>query len=498
AGDFPGCPTPQSCFPFRPKEPANRVLLLSSIARKTKEWKAEGYLDARLEYQEEMAGENALKWTIQSFSGPLYRVRSIQGLPEEIPASLIPVNEPFSADWMKNARQKVLSFLEGKGYLDATLEVSYRKEGEWVDVFFSVSKGNPYILRNCRVEGTGDENLRRIIFQWIRCREGQQVNPGEIRKWRTRLMETGFFRSITVELRRVGESGVEAVIYALPLFQAVWQISAGYLPDEGPSASLSFSRNRVLGQWKRIALLGSFAEKRQQAQAIYSFTHSRFPGVFFSASASVEKAKITGLLEQRWGSALSALYRRDPRSWVALRLSADRYNYPARASEWLIQLSASAVSDSRNDFIYPSQGHLTRWTVQFTPHSAKFTHSRSSLFPLPFNSVLALSLRSGVGFSLSFSEMFTPGGEITLRGLPPFALGPVQESADPSSRRGSFYFIASAELRRKFSPAFGGYLFLESGNLWKKWNDFDWGSMRFSGGLGLFYTSPLGPFRLEL
>lgn len=499
-GEFPGCPSAESCFPFHPGEPANRVLLLSSLAGKTREWKAEGYLDARLIYQEEQVGENAIKWTIQSFPGPLYRVRSFVGLPEEIPPSLIPVNQVFSTDWIKNSRQRIISFLQERGFLDATVEVSYRKEGEWVDVFFSVSKGNPYILRECRVEGTEDENLRRIVFQWIRCREGQEVSPEEIRKWRTRLMETGFFRSVWVELRggEEQEQGVEAVVHVVPLVQAIWQASGGYLPDEGASASLSFSRNRILGQWRRISLGGGMAEKRQFAQALYSFTHARFPGVFFTAGASVEKTKITGLLEQRWGGTLSALYRKGIRSWYSFRLSADRYNYPGRPSESLLQLSASAVSDSRNDVLYPGRGHLTRWTVQFTPHSAKFTHLRSALFPLPPDSVLAFSLRSGIGFSLSFSEMFSPGGEISVRGLSPFALGEGISDADPSAKRGSFYLIGSAEFRRKFSKDFGGYTFLEGGNLWKKWEDWNWKSMRFSGGLGLFYLSPLGAFRIEL
>ncbi len=494
-GNYPNCAPPQSCFPFHPGQLANRVLLSSTVRTLEKTWRQAGYLDARLLWQEEKISENSVKWSFTAQPGPLYLVQSVQGIPEEIPAHLIPLQQPFSIEWMSNVQREILRIFANEGYLDATVSFSYRKKEDEVDVFLSVEKGIPYILHECRVEEMEEEELRLLILRWLKCKPGQKVSLEEIRKWRGRLLETGFFRSVVMELHRVEEEGVDVVVRAVPFVQAVWQVSTGYLPDEGASTSLSISRNRAFHRWKRLAFTAGMAERRQFAQSLYSFTYAKFPGIFFSAGASVEKKKIAGRLEQRWGTALSALYRKDPRSWISFRLSADRYNFPGRTSEWVVLLSTSAISDTRNDILNPSSGHLTRWTAQFTTGSAKFSLSRSSFFPLPLSSVLALSLRTGIGFSLSYSELFVPGGELSLRGLSPFALGAQED--DAQSVGGSFYLIGSAELRRRFTDNWGGYIFAEGGNLWKDWRDLSWQSMRFSAGTGIFYSSPLGPFRLE-
>ena len=42
-----------------------------------------------------------------------------------------------------------------------------------------------------------------------------------------------------------------------------------------------------------------------------------------------------------------------------------------------------------------------------------------------------------------------------------------------------------------------GLIFVDTGNVWTKDDDYDFGSMRTSAGIGIRWRSPMGPLRLE-
>jgi outer membrane protein assembly factor BamA len=81
-----------------------------------------------------------------------------------------------------------------------------------------------------------------------------------------------------------------------------------------------------------------------------------------------------------------------------------------------------------------------------------------------------------------------------VRGYPTNSLGPQDEQGNALG--GELLAIANEELHYRLWKAFSGLLFLDVGNVWPTVRDFEW---RFSAsyGLGLRWSSPIGPLRLD-
>jgi outer membrane protein insertion porin family len=103
------------------------------------------------------------------------------------------------------------------------------------------------------------------------------------------------------------------------------------------------------------------------------------------------------------------------------------------------------------------------------------------------------------------SERFFGGGRTTHRAYARDELGILGQSLDqdPSNGRlietgGNGLFLTNLDYRFPISGPMGGTVFLDAGNIWADWRDFDPDEIRLGVGLGLRYRSPIGPLRLEV
>ena len=101
---------------------------------------------------------------------------------------------------------------------------------------------------------------------------------------------------------------------------------------------------------------------------------------------------------------------------------------------------------------------------------------------------------------LPFYERFYAGGIRSVRGFENNSLGPKDENGD--SQGGEFATNLTAEV---FFPAplvedvkgLQMSAFVDAGNVYADFDDFDAGDMRYSAGLGLTWISPLGPLTVS-
>jgi outer membrane protein insertion porin family len=97
------------------------------------------------------------------------------------------------------------------------------------------------------------------------------------------------------------------------------------------------------------------------------------------------------------------------------------------------------------------------------------------------------------------SERFFAGGDSTIRG---FALDTVgtPETISPNGypTGGNAVLLLNGELRFPVWKDFGGVLFVDGGNVFRRVTDFDFTELRGSVGFGLRYRSPVGPIRVDL
>jgi outer membrane translocation and assembly module TamA len=100
---------------------------------------------------------------------------------------------------------------------------------------------------------------------------------------------------------------------------------------------------------------------------------------------------------------------------------------------------------------------------------------------------------------LPASERFFAGGDTTVRGFALDQLGApdtIDENGFPIG--GNAVVIFNGELR---VPLFGGVGvvgFFDTGNVFKRSSDIDFGQLRSAVGFGIRYRSPVGPIRIDL
>ncbi len=82
-----------------------------------------------------------------------------------------------------------------------------------------------------------------------------------------------------------------------------------------------------------------------------------------------------------------------------------------------------------------------------------------------------------------------PKNKITFRGV----TNPVEDNI----RGGTFILEGAIEYRRKFAPEYGFAAFIDYGNTWNGFTEFQFKEIAVAVGLGLRYYSPFAPFRID-
>jgi outer membrane translocation and assembly module TamA len=99
---------------------------------------------------------------------------------------------------------------------------------------------------------------------------------------------------------------------------------------------------------------------------------------------------------------------------------------------------------------------------------------------------------------LPASERFFAGGD-TMRGFALDQLGaPSTIDSDGFPIGGNALVIVNAELRVPVHGGFGVVGFFDTGNVFARTNDINFGELRSALGFGVRYKSPIGPIRVDL
>ena len=114
--------------------------------------------------------------------------------------------------------------------------------------------------------------------------------------------------------------------------------------------------------------------------------------------------------------------------------------------------------------------------------------------------IYATGVRGGVanglgGQEIVPSERFFAGGGTTIRGFQQDGVGPQDFFGDPEG--GDAVFVINNEARFPLIGIFEGVGFLDMGNVYDRWRDFDPASLRSAAGVGLRVRTPFFLLRLD-
>jgi outer membrane protein insertion porin family len=93
-----------------------------------------------------------------------------------------------------------------------------------------------------------------------------------------------------------------------------------------------------------------------------------------------------------------------------------------------------------------------------------------------------------------FAKKYFLGGASSIRGWGRYEVSPLSNGLPIG---GNTMLAFTTELRAALRGKLGGVVFLDGGDVWQDFRDFDLGDLRYAAGTGLRYQTPVGPIRLD-
>ena len=510
-----------------------------------------GYLDFNIESTQVSISpdKKSIFITINLNEGERYQVSSVKLagdlslLPEEEykKAVTLHAGDVFSREKLNASTKAISERLGAQGYAFANVNAAPEVDKEKRQVAFTifVDPGKRVYVRRINVAGntkTRDEVVRREMRQM----EGGWYDADKIQLSKQRIDKTGYFSEVTVETPAVpgtsDQVDVNVGVTEKPTGNIM--LGAGFSSADKVILSGSISQSNLFGSGNFLSLQINTA-KAFKTYAL-SYTNPYFTQDGISQGFDVYKKTYDPSLSSTyvqtyktvsWGGGVRWGVPIAEKEAISLGVGYDSTNVTLFSdSRRLYQdfvakngnnnssvlLSSGWSRDTKDSLIYTTSGAYTRvggevstpgGTLRFYRLSAQ--HQR--FFPLSQTFTLMVNGEVGIagGYGnkdLPFYKNFYAGGVSSVRGYEQSSLGPKQ---DGEAIGGQKRFLLSSELLFPF-PGSGVDKSLRlswfadagqvygSGDDYGRYEKFAVSDLRYSTGLALSWSSPLGPLKFSI
>jgi outer membrane protein insertion porin family len=485
--------------------------------------------------------------TISITEGAKYTVSGVKLsgdllLPEEELRKLVKLKpgDEFSRKNLTDTTKAINDRLGNEGYAFANVNAVPEPDKEKQTVSFTVfvDPGRRVYVRRVNVLGnskTADQVIRREFRQM----EGAWYDGEKINRSRTRVDRLGYFDAATVETPAVpgttDQVDVNLTVKEKPTGNLMF--GAGFSSSEALILSTSISQQNLFGSGKSLSLsLNSGSINKTYALSFTDpyYTPDGISRGFDVYLRNVDPSRLrignyrtssvgAGL---RWGFPI----REDDRINFGLAVdqtSIDTFpDSPQRYKRFVDEFgdtNNSLVStigwarDTRDSFIYPTKGSIQRVNgeIAIPPGSLRYmkaSYQHQTYFPLWGNFVLMLNGEVGYGRGygdkpLPFYKNFYVGGIGSVRGFETASIGQRDRDGNGNLLRttigGDRRLVMNAEVLFPF-PGMGQDkslrlgTFVDAGNVWADGQSLSLGDMRYSAGLSVAWSSPMGPLKFSI
>ncbi len=462
--------------------------------------------------------------------------------------------EIFSRKKLEQTSEYIQKLLGNFGYAFANVSPipNVDRDKRIVDITMLVDPGKRVYVRRISFEGNS-KTLDTVLRREMRQFEGGWYNQAAIDRSKVRLERLGFFKTVTVETPKVAgtDDQVDVVVKVVEQQTGNFQFGVGYSELQGAILSVALSFDNFLGTGNRVGVAVSNNDIYKRFDASYFNPYYTDEGVSRGFNVSYREldssqanlASYTSNVAQvgmSYGLPLSEYDR------VQFRLALDQTQIeifpgltPAEFVPFVYdnsifnswRLETSWFRDSRNRFFSPTAGALTKFVGELVlPPSEmeyyKITAQYQRYFPLTQAFTLMVNAELGYGdtfggsktnpvpdangdpiggrLGFPFWENFYSGGVRSVRGFRDNTLGPrLLSGGELLPVGGALSMIGNVEFLFPTPFAKGADtirlgLFFDVGNVYKDWDDFDAGELRYSTGLTMQWRAPVGPIIINL
>lgn len=338
-----------------------------------------------------------------------------------------------------------------------------------VAIDYYIDPARPIYVRRINFNGnikTQDEVLRREMRQL----EGSLASNEKIQLSRTRLLRTGFFKAVNVDVRPVpnqpDQIDVNYTVEEQPSGSST--IAAGYSQSGGVTFQLDLTQNNFMGTGNRVKAALARSETRDSYSLGYTDPYFTENGVSQGISAYYRETKyddrnVSNYVTDSYGATLNYSYPVDETKRVSAGLNID--NTTVRGGRFLGVSNVDqilkdggsfnpiigsngqpidGVSTFKNDYtsynllvgwdystldrpVFPTKGmsHSIDATFGFGDNNYQKAIYRGNVYYPVYKDVIARGYtKLGYGNDLPFYENFYAGGYGSVRGYESSSLGP--------------------------------------------------------------------------
>lgn len=499
-----------------------------------------GYLDVKVAKPEIVYSDEKEGYiiTFKIDEGKQYKVAALSFsgdiiVPEEELQAILQLKsgEIFRGSLLAADIAALTTFYGDKGYAFANVEPGFRldRENLTVDITFNLEKGPEVYVRQIDIIGNA-RTRDKVIRRQIPIQEAQRFNASAVQAIKPRVTRLGFFEeNIEVTSDRVPgkEDEVDLKVKVVEKPTGFFSIAGGFSSIETFIFAGQIQEANLFGYGKRITLNAQIGGVTQLFFLNYQDPHLFDTDWTMDILVFRTDRRFRDFDRKSWGGSLSFGRRlwRNLSGTLTYRIENVRIGDVDNEARLIItnsdrtisSVGAALIWDSRNNFLDPSAGNLTRTDVEYAggPFGGdtdfiKYGISSRQWFPLWWKTVFTIRGQYGIidfsnnGNDLVVGERYFLGGPNSLRGYGFRRVGPRVPTAD-----GDFVIIGgvqellfSADYVFPIMPSVGlrGSLFFDMGNAFNDGqtptlNPMD---LKKDVGFGIRWISPLGPLRLEI
>jgi outer membrane protein insertion porin family len=432
--------------------------------------------------------------------------------------SLAP-NTIFKKNMLERDMLSITELYSNNGYALASVvpDLQPDEQTRTVRVSLHIAEGDKYKMG--RIEISGNTKTRdKVIRREIRVYEGETFDSSKLKRSYERINNLGFFDSVEmIPKPKYEDKSVDVDIKVKERPTGFLSVGGGYSSQDKFIATADVTQGNLFGRGQYIKLKGEFGGESSYYE--FSFRDPYFLDTSYSFSTGIYKHQKDYIEYDKdaygfyfgFGKAFREFWRGD----ITYNFEkADITNIDNDASiivkdqegkHTLSGITSSVVRDSRDNYIDPTRGSRNSLTLTITGLGGDYGYFKGLIdsgWYFPWGATTFL-LRGRFGYAtevfgktLPLYERFYVGGLSTVRGLAFGDAGPHDPVTDEAIG-GTTELIFNTEFIFPISPEMKlkGVVFFDAGKSYEGFNEF--GSLRYTSGLGIRWISPFGPIRLD-
>lgn len=448
-----------------------------------------------------------------------------------LPLLQVKEGEQFDASKIEITIDKITEALGNQGFafIDIAPDMHRDAKNQIMGITFRISEGPRVYIERVNITGNV-RTLDKVVRREFRVAEGDAYNTTKLKRSEQRINNLGFFENVKLEEKQ-GSTPDKVVVNANVQERSTGELSfgVGYSSVDGALTDVGIREKNLLGRGQDLRARFMLATQRQQIDL--GFTEPYFLGRDIAAGFDIFRIQQDLRQESSFdrdttGFTLRANYALTERLRHSVNYTlsentisnvqdyASRYVKDQAGTNLTSSVGQALTYDARNNRFDPTEGWYMRLSQDYAGLGGDSNYLRHeargeyyyALAPKWTVQFVGLGGNvTGVGEDVRIQDRFFIGGR-EIRGFNNAGLGP--RDMTTSSRDalgGENYYAGTVELRFPLGlpdeMGFTGALFNDVGNLWGISDTgsgvVDSNTLRASAGVGLAWTSPFGPIRID-